>query len=172
MMADEDDFDIDIYGDDKPPELAAEAAPKPSASSAPTKTDQTAPKAKDSNVKASHEPTKNAQHRDKTADETMGNADDSMTAEGDADSYDQTGYDGTNESVAHSEDGRRGSEPASSALKLRKISWWTTEDDIRGWFNQAGVEGELKEITFSEHKINGKSKEWVDHAALDQNVIF
>lgn len=47
---------------------------------------------------------------------------------------------------------------ATTALLISDLSWWHTEDDIRGWVNQAGVEDELKEITFSEHKVNGKSK--------------
>jgi len=47
---------------------------------------------------------------------------------------------------------------ATPALLISDLNWWTTEDDIRGWANQAGCEDELKEITFSEHKVNGKSK--------------
>ena len=41
---------------------------------------------------------------------------------------------------------------------ISDLHWWTTEDDIRGWANEAGAEEELKELTFSEHKVNGKSK--------------
>ncbi|KAJ9490397.1 hypothetical protein VN97_g2863 [Penicillium thymicola] len=47
---------------------------------------------------------------------------------------------------------------ATTALLISELSWWTTDDDIRGWVNQAGVENQLKEVTFSEHKVNGKSK--------------
>ncbi|CAI7612187.1 unnamed protein product [Penicillium viridicatum] len=47
---------------------------------------------------------------------------------------------------------------ATTALLISDLSWWTTEDDIRGWVNQAGVENQLKDVTFSEHKVNGKSK--------------
>ena len=50
---------------------------------------------------------------------------------------------------------------ATTALLISDLSWWHTEDDIRGWVNQAGVEDELKEVTFSEHKVNGKSKGYV-----------
>jgi hypothetical protein len=47
---------------------------------------------------------------------------------------------------------------ATTALMLSDLHWWITEDDIRGWVNQARAEDGLKEITFSEHKVNGKSK--------------
>jgi hypothetical protein len=47
---------------------------------------------------------------------------------------------------------------ATTALLISDLSWWITEDDIRGLANQAGVEDQLKDVTFSEHKVNGKSK--------------
>lgn len=47
---------------------------------------------------------------------------------------------------------------ATTALSIAELHWWNTDDDIRGWVNQAECEDELKEITFSEHKVNGKSK--------------
>lgn len=47
---------------------------------------------------------------------------------------------------------------ATTALLISELNWWNTDDDIRGWINQAQVEDELKDITFSEHKVNGKSK--------------
>ena len=47
---------------------------------------------------------------------------------------------------------------ATSALLVSDLQWWHTEDDLRGWANQAECEDELKDVTFSEHKVNGKSK--------------
>lgn len=47
---------------------------------------------------------------------------------------------------------------ATNCILLSELSWWTTDDDIRSWVRQASCEDELKDITFSEHKVNGKSK--------------
>lgn len=47
---------------------------------------------------------------------------------------------------------------ATTAIFISDLHWWSTDDDIRGWINQSECEDELKDITFSEHKVNGKSK--------------
>ena len=47
---------------------------------------------------------------------------------------------------------------ATAALFVSDLHWWITDDDIRGWANQSECEDELQEVTFSEHKVNGKSK--------------
>jgi hypothetical protein len=53
---------------------------------------------------------------------------------------------------------------ATNALMISDLHWWTTEDHIRGWLNEAGAEAELKDLTFSEHKVNGKSKGLVTYS--------
>ncbi|KAI9927926.1 hypothetical protein ASPWEDRAFT_52436 [Aspergillus wentii DTO 134E9] len=61
--------------------------------------------------------------------------------------------------VKRKEHDDRPSDPdATTALLLSELFWWTTDDDIRGWVHEANSEDELKDVTFSEHKVNGKSK--------------
>lgn len=47
---------------------------------------------------------------------------------------------------------------ATSALIISELTWWTTEDHIRDWISDAGAGNLLNDVTFSEHKVNGKSK--------------
>ncbi len=47
---------------------------------------------------------------------------------------------------------------ATPALLISELNWWNMDDEIRGWANQANYEDDLVSITFSEHKVNGKSK--------------
>ncbi|KAL8953988.1 MAG: hypothetical protein Q9222_000198 [Ikaeria aurantiellina] len=55
-------------------------------------------------------------------------------------------------------DDRYADPAATTALFISDLHWWVTDDDIRGWANQNQCEDELDDVTFSEHKVNGKSK--------------
>lgn len=60
------------------------------------------------------------------------------------------------------EDDRPVDQAATTSLMISELNWWNTDDDIRGWAREADCEDEIKDITFSEHKVNGKSKGYVD----------
>jgi hypothetical protein len=55
-------------------------------------------------------------------------------------------------------DGRNVDPNATMSTVISELHWWHTEDDVRGWCAKAEVEDDIKDITFNEHKVNGKSK--------------
>lgn len=144
MATEDDNFDIDIYGDGteqgdfktEDPDLVLDNE------SAPQQQDNT----KDAPVK-SEPPTNNDVSNPTNGDHAMGN--DSIAApEAQAP-----------HGVKRKEYDDRQTDPdATTALLISDLFWWTTDDEIRGWIAEANSEGDLKDVTFSEHKVNGKSK--------------
>lgn len=61
---------------------------------------------------------------------------------------------------------------ATTALFISELHWWVTDDDVRGWANQSQCEDELEDITFSEHKVNGKSKGWASTSKIVKSAII
>lgn len=179
-MADEEAFDIDIYGDEAPddqPELqSAENNPTDN-----TNTNTSTMEAEKSDQPASKPDTQpdehskvNLKHESHVSQQQNSKQDHNVEQSQDAaqqiaSTSGSTGFQvnaprqaPTQQGVKRKGEGEtddRDVDPgATSALKLGELQWWTTEDDIRGWANQCGVEDEVKDLTFNEHKVNGKSK--------------
>ncbi|KAF2656723.1 hypothetical protein K491DRAFT_703875 [Lophiostoma macrostomum CBS 122681] len=170
-MADDDNFDIDIYGDDASPDV-------------PDASIQGEVKAEDNNV----------MHTESHVDAPIDTMDESKPESSTPEIKLENPHNGAANGQSHQENGTqqisstggstenqvplpkqapqqqgvkrkqgddddRPVEPgATAALMLNELNWWISEEDIRGWANQSGCEDELIDITFNEHKVNGKSK--------------
>jgi hypothetical protein len=157
MAADEDNFDIDIYGDgtynaNEPGEfkhedaellLDAPDAPKSNAADATNANDQSDTVKEENPAPAQNQPAPTNGSQQAPQQQAHG-----LPA----------APQGTKRKEPEGAQSSERDANATSALMITDLNWWNTEEDIRGWVNHAGVEAELKDVTFSEHKVNGKSK--------------
>ncbi|MBE3044211.1 hypothetical protein IMZ48_16900 [Candidatus Bathyarchaeota archaeon] len=143
-MADE-EFEIDIYGD---------TANEPS---------NEAPAVKEEHREESHG------YNDNSAQDANGDQyyeDDAHYKDNDDIHYkeeeDAKSHDAPQQGVKRKSESNYDERPvdpnATPALMLSELNWWTTDDGVRAYARDIGCEDELKEVTFSEHKVNGKSK--------------
>ena len=159
MAAEEDNFDIDIYGDggeegpDEVPENRMKVEETPEQAVQPTETSSSAAGYSSANDQAAG--------LEKTGQE------DNDVAQKIA-STDESGPDPVQlpkqapqtQGLKRKDgvDDRYVDPGATTALFVSELHWWVNDDDVRGWANQSQCEDELEDITFSEHKVNGKSK--------------
>ncbi|GAB7346008.1 hypothetical protein MBLNU457_4781t1 [Dothideomycetes sp. NU457] len=162
-MAEEDDFDIDIYGDEQP-EFVHE----------PAEQIEEDVKHEDSTFEAGLDGTNFGKppNEPETEPGTIEPAAEDYNMDGnnnDDQNHGGATYQAGSESATNPDqtaphaDQQNGNESgldpnATAALRLSELQWWETEDDLRGWANECSVEGQIKELTFNEHKANGKSK--------------
>ena len=142
MSADDDTFEIDIYGDDQLEQEPVKEETHDDAKAGPVGGDNTDQQTANQEPSASATPAIQAQKR-KASDMEEEEFKQEHGAEGSYDDY---------------VDNRPLDPGAMPSLKLADLHWWTTEEDVRGFCAQAGAEEELHEVCFGEHKINGKSK--------------
>jgi hypothetical protein len=170
-MADDDNFDIDIYGDDPNPDFPQENHHVKDEIKAEDGGDEMI---HDTNSKETHEVnvmTEDAPVQGIKSEDTAQNRTQNSTPSQQQQQIASTGgtmqnhiqppkqapvQQGTQRKAGA--DNRAVDPGATPAVIISDLHWWNTEDDIRGWVNQAGCEDEMKDITFNEHKVNGKSK--------------
>lgn len=169
MAADEDNFDIDVYGDGEGEPGADHTVEDDKAE------DGNAVEILDYTDNATHEASGDASKPEPTKSDAhqsikLGNG---VTDEGESSHQQIASSVGTRPDQVdipkqppqqqgtkrkEGPDDRPTDSGATTAIFISDLQWWSTDDDIRGWVNQSKCEDELKDITFSEHKVNGKSK--------------
>ncbi|KAI9733331.1 MAG: hypothetical protein M1834_003415 [Cirrosporium novae-zelandiae] len=162
MTTEEDNFDIDIYGDgggdyqgnEHNGSSIREEAPRPINGDS-----HTAHESSDS-IRQNYNGNSSGFYDDGKTDNNYVNLTERQQSIVDADKHAQNPKLITQQGIKRKDgpDERPLDPGATTALFLGELHWWTTDDDIRGWINDAGCEAELKDVTFSEHKVNGKSK--------------
>ncbi|KAL6712473.1 hypothetical protein ACN47E_000350 [Coniothyrium glycines] len=163
-MADDDNFDIDIYGDDSYQDNGAEDSTQADTNAT---TDITFDEPISTNTTAQTGNNEQANKQGAATGATNGDANNEQSTQQIA----STGGSAGNQDVhrqapqrqgtkrKQGEDDERPTDPgATAALMINDVNWWVSEEDIRGWANQSECEDELIEVTFNEHKVNGKSK--------------
>jgi hypothetical protein len=165
-MADDDNFDIDIYGDDdyQDPTIQQDT----SASNANTlnaNTNGGEPTASANNNKsegsdqvAKQEPSVDGMNGDAHQDHSTQQIASTGGSTGNHEVHKQAPQKQGTKRKQGEDDDRPTDPGATAALMINDVNWWVSEEDIRGWANQSGCEDELNEVTFNEHKVNGKSK--------------
>jgi hypothetical protein len=165
-MADDDQFDIDIYGDDNYPESTTQQDTILPDTNVPN-TDANATTSNDASDNMKIESGDHATGQEPAAESTNGdtqhhdNSTQQIASTGGSAGQDvhkqAPQQQGTKRKQGEDDD--RPTDPgATAALMINDVNWWISEEDIRGWANQSGCEDELVEVTFNEHKVNGKSK--------------
>ena len=160
MAAEEDNFDIDIYGDggeddqNEEPEDGMRAEETSDQAIQPTEPTSSAEDRPLANSQATH-PDVKTEHGGNDVAQKIASTDESGP-----DPVQLPKQAPQTQGLKRKDgvDDRYVDPGATTALFVSELHWWVNDDDVRGWANQSQCEDELEDITFSEHKVNGKSK--------------
>ncbi|KAF1966947.1 hypothetical protein BU23DRAFT_573601 [Bimuria novae-zelandiae CBS 107.79] len=165
-MADEDNFDIDIYGDDSAHNHQDSAAAQEAARSSTANTNSHTHPAIEQKVTTSGESDAGEKQDHGAAGANgvsyHGNGTQQISSTGASANNQEFLKQAPQQQGVKRKQGEGDDRPtdpgATAALMINDLNWWISEEDIRGWANQGRCEDELNEVTFNEHKVNGKSK--------------
>lgn len=164
-MADDDNFDIDIYGDDSYQDTTQQDTTLTDAHAQSTDTNVGESngsagnmKPEGSNQASTHEPSGETTNGDGHHENNTQQIASTGGSAGNVDVHKQAPQQQGTKRKQGEDDDRPTDAGATAALMINDVNWWISEEDIRGWANQSGCEDELTEVTFNEHKVNGKSK--------------
>jgi hypothetical protein len=164
-MADDDNFDIDIYGDDSYQDSSAQQDTSLTDANAPNANTNGGESSASNNIKpegddqgAKQEPSGDAMNGDAHHDHSTQQIASTGGSAGNHEVHKQAPQKQGTKRKQGEDDDRHTDPGATAALMINDVNWWVSEEDIRGWANQSGCEDELSEVTFNEHKVNGKSK--------------
>jgi hypothetical protein len=165
-MADDENFDIDIYGDDSGQnyqETAPQQEVTQTGDAMHTETTTHEPSAETSKTEGADAEMQQNGSSGVTNGEAQPDSSTQQIASTGTSVGNQTfqkqapQQQGTKRKLGEDDD-RPMAPGATAALMINDLNWWISEEDIRGWANQGGCEDELNGVTFNEHKVNGKSK--------------
>jgi hypothetical protein len=165
-MTDDDNFDIDIYGDDsyQDPNLQQDTnstnanVPNPNSNSGEAAASTNNVKSEGSDQVVTQEPSGDGMNGDAQQDHSTQQIASTGGSTGNHEVHKQAPQKQGTKRKQGEDDDRPMDPGATAALMINDVNWWVSEEDIRGWANQSGCEDELNEVTFNEHKVNGKSK--------------
>jgi hypothetical protein len=165
-MADDDNFDIDIYGDDTYQDTSTQQDTNlPDASSSNGNINSGDSAGSTNNIKSEggghavkQEPLGDAMNGDSQHEHSTQQIASTGGSAGNHEVHKQAPQKQGTKRKQGEDDDRPTDPGATAALMINDVNWWVSEEDIRGWANQSGCEDELNEVTFNEHKVNGKSK--------------
>lgn len=164
-MADDDNFDIDIYGDDsyqdpsaQPDTNVADAGASNTETNGDSAALTNAMQVEGSEQAIKQEPAGDSANGDMHHDHDTQKIASTGGSTGNHEVHKQAPQKQGTKRKQGEDDDRPTDPGATAALMINDVNWWVSEEDIRGWANQSGCEDELIEVTFNEHKVNGKSK--------------